>query len=114
MEGTMRVGESFGDACRNCGSTIIIIAPLSSAGACAVCSPVAEAWVARLEQGVRRRRELARLTALAVAARARAADRAQRAAERRAALSRWGAQLRHAAAGALREAHFRSGRASQA
>lgn len=43
-DGPMRIGDSFGDACRHRGSTLIIIAPPSSSGRCAVCSPQATAW----------------------------------------------------------------------
>jgi hypothetical protein len=51
----VQIGDSFGDACRHCGSTLIIIAPPSSSGRCAVCSPEAHAWVERLKDGARRR-----------------------------------------------------------
>ncbi len=51
----VRIGDSYGDACRHCGSTLIIIAPPSSSGRCAVCSPVAHDWVERLKNAARRR-----------------------------------------------------------
>src|SRR5678815_5668899 len=43
-EGKMRFGESFGEACRYCGCTQIIVSPPSSAGHCAQCSKEALAW----------------------------------------------------------------------
>jgi hypothetical protein len=48
-------GESFGDACRHCGSTLIIVEPPSSSGRCAVCSHEAVAWAARRAEVARRR-----------------------------------------------------------
>ncbi len=51
----MQIGDSYGDACRHCGSTLIIIAPPSSSGRCAVCSPEARDWVERLKGAARRR-----------------------------------------------------------
>lgn len=53
-ENPVQIGDSYGDACRHCGSTLIIIAPPSSSGRCAVCSPEAHAWVERLKNTVRR------------------------------------------------------------
>jgi hypothetical protein len=56
----MQIGDSFGDACRHCGSTLIIIAPPSSSGRCAVCSPEAKAWGERdAERRLRRLRTAA-------------------------------------------------------
>jgi len=110
----MRIGDSFGEACRNCGSTLIIVAPPSSSGRCAVCSHEAVAWAARLEHTSRRNQEMARLAALAAAAEARSAARAQLWAERRAAVTRAGAQARAAATSFVREMQFRVGRPSQA
>ena len=54
-ENPVQIGDSFGDACRHCGSTLIIIAPTSSSGRCAVCSPEARAWVERMKDTARRR-----------------------------------------------------------
>ena len=54
-ENPVQIGDSYGDACRHCGSTLIIIAPPSSSGRCAVCSPEAHAWVERLKGTARRR-----------------------------------------------------------
>lgn len=54
-ENPVQIGDSYGDACRHCGSTLIIIAPPSSSGRCAVCSPEAHAWVDRLKDSARRR-----------------------------------------------------------
>lgn len=56
-DGPMQIGDSFGDACRHCGSTLIIIAPPSSSGRCGVCSPQANAWGEREDE---RRRARAR------------------------------------------------------
>jgi hypothetical protein len=53
----MQIGDSFGDACRHCGSTLIIIEPPTSSGHCAICSPQANAWG---DREVARRRRLAR------------------------------------------------------
>jgi hypothetical protein len=58
----MQVGDSFGDACRHCGSTLIIIAPPSSAGRCAICSPKAKAWGERDDARRGRRHDPARET----------------------------------------------------
>jgi hypothetical protein len=47
----MRIGESFGEACRYCGSTMIIVEPLQLAGNCARCSTGANhprPWADRL------------------------------------------------------------------
>jgi hypothetical protein len=54
-ENPVQIGDSYGDACRHCGSTLIIIAPPSASGRCAVCSPEAHAWVGRLKDAARRR-----------------------------------------------------------
>jgi hypothetical protein len=54
-ENPVQIGDSYGDACHHCGSTLIIIAPPSSSGRCAVCSPEAHAWVERLKDTARRR-----------------------------------------------------------
>lgn len=54
-ENPIQIGDSYGDACRNCGSTLIIIAPPSASGQCAVCSHAAHDWVDRMKQTARRR-----------------------------------------------------------
>ena len=54
-ENPIQIGDSYGDACRNCGSTLIIIAPPSSSGHCAVCSHEAHDWVDRMKGSARRR-----------------------------------------------------------
>lgn len=51
----VQIGDSFGDACRHCGSTLIIISPPTSSGRCAVCSPEAHAWGERHKETARRR-----------------------------------------------------------
>lgn len=51
----MRFAESYGDGCRYCGSTQIIVWPLSAAGSCAVCSSEANAWATRRDELARRR-----------------------------------------------------------
>lgn len=51
----IQIGDSYGDACRHCGSTLIIIAPPSSAGRCAICSPEAVTWIERHKETARRR-----------------------------------------------------------
>ena len=38
-ENPVQIGDGYGEPCRHCGSTLIIIAPPSSSGRCAVCSP---------------------------------------------------------------------------
>ena len=110
----MRIGESFGEACRKCGSTQIIIDPPSSSGRCAVCSHEAVDWAMRLEHAARRQRAIEQRAMLAAAVEARAAQRAQRWSERRAAVARTGAQLRGAASSLMREVQLRGGRPSQA
>lgn len=59
-ENPVQIGDSYGDACRHCGSTLIIIAPPSSSGRCAVYSPEAHAWVERLKDTARRRTAMLR------------------------------------------------------
>jgi hypothetical protein len=83
----MRFGDSYGEACRFCGSTQIIVWPPSSSGNCAMCSDEVQAWEARLDQVAERRLALARAAFLAEEAQRRAAGRAQRWAARRAALA---------------------------
>src|SRR5262249_44475715 len=106
-EGNMRFGESFGEACRFCGSTQIIVWPPSSAGNCAMCSEEAIAWDARLEQAAQRRLAVARAAFEAEEAERRAAERRRRWAAQRAALAQTGRDL--ARAGAM-IAQFGAGR----
>jgi hypothetical protein len=54
-ENPIQIGDSYGDACRHCGSTLIIIAPPSSSGRCAICSHEAVAWIERHNENARRR-----------------------------------------------------------
>jgi hypothetical protein len=82
----MRFGESYGEACRFCGSTQIVVWPPSSAGNCALCSEEVQAWEARLDQIAERRLAVARAAFVAAEAEKRTAARAQRWAARRAAL----------------------------
>jgi hypothetical protein len=84
-EGKMRFGESFGEACRFCGCTQIIVWPPSSAGHGAQCSKEALAWDARLDQLAARRLEHARAAFAAAEAEKRAAERVAVRAARRAA-----------------------------
>ncbi|HEY7608142.1 MAG TPA: hypothetical protein VIF14_02840, partial [Alphaproteobacteria bacterium] len=100
----MRFGESFGEACRYCGSTQVIVWPPSSAGHCAMCSKEAIAWDARLGQIAERRLELARAAFAAAEAEKRAAERAARRAARRAAIAQAGAALADAIRSRLRAA----------
>jgi len=110
----MRVGESFGEACRCCGSTLIIIAPPSSSGHCAVCSHEAAGWAQRLVATAERRRAAQQRALLATAAEAHARQRAERLAARRAAIARWARDARGAAANFLRDLQYRTRRPSQA
>jgi hypothetical protein len=110
----MRVGESFGEACRCCGSTLIIIAPPSSAGRCAVCSPEAIGWAARLEEISRRHRAAQQHALLAAASEAHAQQRAERTAARRATVARWAREARASAAHFVRDLQYRARRPSQA
>jgi hypothetical protein len=117
-EGKMRFGESFGEACRFCGSTHIVVWPPSSAGNCAVCSDEVRAWEARLDHLAERKIAVARAAFLAAAAEGRALQRAQRWSARRDAvtgaahaLARRGAALgdagvRRLCGGPLREARM--------
>ena len=89
----MRFGESYGEACRYCGSTHIVVWPPSSSGHCAVCSEQVHAWEARLDQLDARREALAHAAFLAAAAEKRAAERAERRAARHAALMQAGRAL---------------------
>jgi hypothetical protein len=107
----MRFGESYGEACRFCGSTQIIVWPPSSAGNCANCSPEALAWDARLDQLARRRLEQARAAFAAAEAEKRAAELAARREARRAAIAGAIAASRAAAAGRFRAAYLRQSHA---
>jgi hypothetical protein len=107
----MRFGESFGEACRFCGSTQIIVWPPSSAGNCAACSKEALAWDARLDQLAQRRLEQARAAFAAAEAEKRAAERMALRDARRAAIADAIASSRAAAAGRLRGAYLRQSHA---
>ena len=89
----MRFGESFGEACRFCGSTQIIVWPPSSAGNCANCSKEALAWDARLDQLAQRRLEQASAAFAAAETEKRAVERAARRAAQRASLAQAGSAL---------------------
>jgi len=89
----MRFGESYGEACRYCGSTHIVVWPPSSSGNCAVCSDQVHAWEARLDQLDARREAVAHAALLAAEAERRAAERAERRAARHAALMQAGRTL---------------------
>ena len=113
----MRFGESFGEACRFCGSTEIIVWPPSSAGNCAHCSEEAIAWDARLAQLADRRLMAARAAFVAAEAHKRAVGRRQRRAARRAAfdatvdlLARTGASVVTAATQRVRDVTSREAR----
>jgi hypothetical protein len=89
----MRFGESYGEACRNCGSTQIVVWPPSSAGHCAQCSDVVHAYTARLDRLAERKLALAREAYYAAEAEKRAAERAERKQARRAAVAEAGRSL---------------------
>lgn len=74
----MRVGESFGEACRYCGSTQIIVWPPSSEGNCGMCSDEISAWAARLDQLAQRSLEETRAALFAAEAQKRSAEPARR------------------------------------
>lgn len=98
----MRFGESFGEPCRYCGSTQIIVWPPSSAGNCALCSEEAIAWDARLDQLAGRRLALAHAAFAAAETEKRAAERMVRRAARRASLAEAGTGFAQAIATRLR------------
>jgi len=98
----MRFGESFGEACRFCGCTQIIVWPPSSAGHCAQCSKEALAWDARLDQLAARRLEHARAAFAAAEAEKRAAERVAVRAARHAAVASAGTSFAKAVAARLR------------
>ena len=89
----MRFGESFGEACRNCGSTEIVVWPPSSAGHCAMCSEAVQAWKARTDQLAERKLALARAAYFAAEAEKHAAERAERWAAQRVAAANAGRAL---------------------
>ena len=74
----MRIGASYGESCRYCGSTEIILEPASSSGHCAVCSHEAVAWAARSGETVDRYALAARAETAAAATHAQTAARAAR------------------------------------
>src|SRR5687767_7232630 len=92
----MRFGDSYGEACRFCGSTQIVVWPPSSSGNCAVCSDEVHDWEARLDQVAERRLTRARAAFLAAEAQRRVAGRAQRWAARRAAIANGANQIARA------------------
>jgi hypothetical protein len=83
----MRFGDSYGEACRFCGSTQIVVWPPSSSGNCAVCSDEVQAWEARRDQVAGRHLARARAAFDAAEAQRRSAARAHRRAARRAAFA---------------------------
>ena len=110
----MRFGESYGEACRFCGSTEIVVWPPSSAGNCAHCSDAVKAWGARADQLADRRLSLARAAFDAAEAERRIAERADRWAARRAALARKAVAARVAAGAWLRLPALRTRSSQQA
>ena len=98
----MRIGTSFGDACRYCGSEEIILEPASSSGRCAHCSHEAHTWAARESNTVDRYAALARFEASEMAAEARLARDAALAEQRRAVIAQKAVAARGAVAGWLR------------
>ena len=98
----MRIGTSFGDACRYCGSEEIILEPASSSGRCAHCSHEAHSWAARESNTVDRYAALARFEAAEMAAEAQLAREAAIADQRRAALAQKASAARGAVTGWLR------------
>lgn len=82
----MRFGEGYGDACRFCGSTEIIVSPPSSAGNCAHCSEEAKAWAARQERLAEHQAAMARVLIAEADEKRQAAESARRWADRRASM----------------------------
>jgi len=80
----MRFGEGYGEACRFCGSTEIIVSPPSSAGNCAHCSDEAKAWTARQERLADHQAAMARVLIADADEKRRVAETARRWANRRA------------------------------
>ena len=110
----MRIGTSFGDACRYCGSEEIILEPASSSGRCAHCSHEANSWADRDSHTVDRYAALARFEAAEMTAEAQRARHAALAAERRAALTQKATAARGAVASFLRLPPLRSRSQQQA
>lgn len=113
----MRFGEGFGDACRFCGSTKIIVSPPSSAGHCAQCSEEAKTWATRQERLIEHQAAMARTLVADADEKRRAAETARRWADRRGAIiDSCNAMLRGTAsalAGAvMRPARIRDSRAA--
>ena len=113
----MRFGEGYGDACRFCGSTEIIVSPPSSAGNCAHCSEEAKAWAGRQERLAEHQAAMARVLIAEADEKRQAAETARRWADRRATVAEsFNAVLSgtvSALAGAvLRPARARHGRAA--
>ncbi len=113
----MHFGESYGEPCRFCGSTMIIVSPPSSAGNCAQCSREAKAWAHRQDLLAEHQAAMARVLIDDAAEARRAAERMRHWAERRASVAdACGALLRGTAAalvGAVtRPAGMRHGRAA--
>ncbi len=104
----MRIGASYGESCRYCGSTEIIVEPASSSGHCALCSHEAAAWTARADGTVDRYAAAARSDAAAIAADARHTAEAARTAARRSATALKAAQARSAIFQWLRFAPLRA------
>lgn len=94
----MRFGDSFGDACRYCGATTIIVEPACSGGRCAVCSNEAIEWNARVADTARRQAEMEMIASTLLAARIEsdvdARRRAQRRADRQSTMAQFGSQAR--------------------
>jgi len=110
----MRIGTSFGDACRYCGSDEIILEPASSSGRCGHCSHEAKAWAVRESGTVDRYAALARFEAAEMCAEAQLARDAALAAARRTALARKATVARSAVATWLRLPPLRSRSQQQA
>jgi hypothetical protein len=83
----MQFGESFGEDCRFCGSTKIIVSPPSSAGNCAQCSEEAKAWVNRQALLAEHQAAMARVLIDGAAEKRRAAERMRRWSDRRASVA---------------------------
>jgi len=95
----MRFGECYGEACRFCGSTQIIVSPPSSAGNCAECSEEAKAWTARQERLAEHQAAMARTLIEDAAEKRRAEESTRRWADRRAAIAEaWNSLVRGASA----------------
>ncbi len=104
----MHIGASYGDSCRYCGSTEIILEPASSSGRCALCSHEAAAWAVRSSDTVDRYAAAARTETAILTAEARRIERAALAAERRDTLVDKAARARGAIGAWLRLAPLRA------